>query len=85
MSAEVIGLYGPYEPERVRTNQKVIEELERLLEAAKSGDVVGLAGAYLHKDKFVSYSHAGVVNGYGILGGLECLKEKLLRISVPHE
>ncbi len=86
MSAEVVGLYGPYEPERRRPNQRVIEELERLLELARSGDIVGMAGSYLHRDNFVSYSHAGAVHGCGIIGGLESVKEKLLRgIAVPQE
>ena len=90
MSAEVVGLYGPYEPERRRPNQRVIEELERLLESARSGDIVGLAGSYLHRDNFVSYSHAGAVHGCGIIGndigGLESVKEKLLRgMAVPME
>ena len=77
MSAEVVGLYGPYEPERRRPNQRVIEELERLLESARSGDIVGMAGSYLHRDNFVSYSHAGAVHGCGIIRWkLESVKGK---------
>ncbi len=39
-----------------------------------------MAGTYVHKDKSVSYSYAGA--SYGMLGGIECVKERLLRIAL---
>lgn len=57
----------------------LVGELERLLDAARSGDIVGIAGSYMHADRLVSYSFAGVVGGFGVIGGLECLKERLVR------
>jgi hypothetical protein len=59
----------------------LIEELERLLEAARAGEIVGMAGTYVHRDKTVSYSDAGAIASYGMLGGLDCVKERLLRIA----
>ena len=57
----------------------LVGELERLLEAAKTGDIVGMAGSFIHADRLVSYSFAGAVGGFGLIGGLECLKERLVR------
>ena len=85
MSEKVVSLHGDYSPEAVQPNDTVVKELERLLEAARAGQLVGIAGAYLHRDKIVSYSYAGVAAGYSVLGGLECLKERLLRIVLSRE
>ena len=68
MSENVISLRGHFTPPSAEPNTTVIEELERLLEAAKAGEILGLAGAYIHKDKVVSYSYAGAVASYGMLG-----------------
>jgi hypothetical protein len=83
--AEVVSLHGTYQPPAVEPNQTVVEELERLLEAAKSGEIVGLAGSYMHKDKVVTYSYAGLVAGYSIVGGLSCLKDRLMRIIIARD
>lgn len=80
MSGNVISLHGTWEPQAAEPNSTVVDELERLLEAARAGEIVGLAGAYVHRDKLVSYSFAGAVAGYATIGGLECVKERLLRL-----
>jgi hypothetical protein len=85
MSEKVVALHGAYTSEETPANETVVKELERLLEAARAGQVVGIAGAYLHRDKQVGYSYAGIAAGYSILGGLECLKERLLRIILSRE
>ncbi|VFU07299.1 conserved hypothetical protein [Methylocella tundrae] len=85
MSENVISLRGQFTPPSSEPNATVIEELERLLEAARSGEILGLAGAYVHKDKVVSYSYAGAVASYGMLGGLDCVKERLLRIAMARD
>ena len=54
MSGNVIGLHGTWEPQPAEANATVVEELERLLEAARSGEIVGISGAYVHRDKLVS-------------------------------
>ena len=63
-------------------NATVVQELERLLEAASAGEIIGLAGSYMHKDKIVTYSYAGLVAGYSIVGSLSCLKERLMQYSI---
>lgn len=79
MTAEVVGLRGTFQPIAAEPDTRLIEEMERLLEAVKSGEVVGVAGVFLNKDKVVSYSYSGVIAGYGVLGGIDCLKQRLLR------
>jgi hypothetical protein len=83
--AEVVSLHGTYQPPIVEPNATVVQELERLLEAARAGEIVGLAGSYMHKDKVVTYSYAGLVAGYSIVGGLSCLKERLMQIIMARD
>ena len=80
MAAEVVSLKGAVPVADGKPIETVVRELERLLEAAKAGEVVGMAGAYQHKDRVVTYSYAGQVGGYSILGGLDCVKERLVRL-----
>jgi len=83
--AEVVSLHGTYQAQIHEPNQTVIEELERLLDAARSGEIIGLAGSYMHRDKVVTYSYAGLVAGYSIVGGLSCLKDRLMRIIMARD
>jgi hypothetical protein len=85
MSNYVISLRGQFTAPIAESNSTVVEELERLLEAARAGEIVGLAGTYVHRDKVVSYSYAGAVASYGMLGGLDCVKERLLRIAMAQD
>jgi hypothetical protein len=82
MSENVVALRGEFTPPQGVVNARLVEELERLLESAKSGEIVGMAGSYLHKDRQSSWSFAGVVGSYGLIGGLECAKERLLRLAL---
>lgn len=85
MSEKVVSLRGEFIFPPPQPNHTLIEEIERLLEAARAGEIVGMAGTYVHKDKAVSYSYAGAVASYGMLGGLECVKERLLRLALSKE
>ncbi|MGA3342359.1 MAG: hypothetical protein ABSD11_17520 [Methylocella sp.] len=85
MSEKVVSLRGNFNVPPAQPNNTLIEEIERLLEAARAGEIVGMAGTYVHKDKAVSYSYAGAVASYGMLGGLDCVKERLLRIALAKE
>ena len=49
------------------------------MQAARAGEIIGLAGSYVHRDKVVTYSFAGIVGSYGLIGGLDCVKERLVR------
>ena len=79
MSAEIVSLNGSVALPDAKPNETLVQELGRLLEAAKAGEIVGMAGAYQHNNRVITYSYAGHVGGYGILGGLDCLKERLVR------
>jgi hypothetical protein len=85
MSDKVVSLYGKYKPALVQPNIGLVRELERLLEAARSGEIIGMAGSYVHRDKVVSYSYAGAVGGYAAIGGLVCLKERLVRMALARD
>ena len=80
MADNVIALRGTIDVPSAKPNAHLVEELERLLEAARSGEILGMAGAYLHKEKGASYSFAGMVASFGLIGGLECAKARLLSI-----
>ena len=80
MSDNVVALRGEFQAPAAEVNERLIEEMERLLEAARCGEIIGMAGTYLHKDKGASYSFAGNVGAYSLLGGLECAKARLLSI-----
>ena len=85
MSAEVVGLHGVFAPVHHEPNPKLVEELERLLEAARAGEIVGLTGAYLHKEHGVSYSYAGAIGTFGMLGALDCLRERVRHIVMARD
>jgi hypothetical protein len=85
MSEKIVSLYGGQAVAAVAKNDTLVQELERLLEAARAGEIIGMAGTYLHKDKVVTYSYAGAVGGFGMLGGLDCVKERLLRIAMMQD
>jgi hypothetical protein len=81
MSGDVVSLHGA-QPIAPPPNQTLVKELERLLEAARSGEIIGMAGSYWHRNSTATYSYAGMVGSFAMLGGLECLKEKLVRLAV---
>jgi CO dehydrogenase/acetyl-CoA synthase delta subunit len=82
MSAEIVSLVGAVPLVEATPNETLVKELERLLTAARAGQIVGMAGAYQHHDRIITYSYAGAVGGYAVLGGLDCLKERLVRLAV---
>ena len=82
MSAEIVSLSGAVAEPQAKPNETLVQELERLLQAARAGQIVGLAGAYQHQDRVITYSYAGVIGGYAVLGGLDCLKERLVQLAV---
>jgi hypothetical protein len=85
MAAEVVSLNGAVALPDAKPNETLVQELERLLEAARAGEIVGMAGAYQHKDRVITYSYAGHVGGYGLLGGLDCVKARLLRLALASD
>lgn len=85
MSDNVVGLHGKWEAPRARVSAELVGELERLLAAAKAGEIIGLAGGYVHKNQTVSYSFAGRVGFYGLIGGLACLQQRLVRLMTARD
>jgi hypothetical protein len=81
MSEKIVGLHGAWRPTPPEPDKDVVAELERLLEAARAGEIVGFVGGFQHRDQ-VSWSYAGLIGGYGMLGALECLKERMLRMAL---
>lgn len=77
---EVKAIFGGPTGQR-EVNQMALEEAERLLEAVKAGEVVGFAVARMHSDQLTSYRVAGLVGGYGMIGGLEHAKAVVMRIN----
>jgi hypothetical protein len=67
-----------------RAVETVVEELEQLLEAARRGDIVGIAGAYQYRSGVVGYSYAGAAQGYAMLGGLECVRLRLAHQAIDN-
>lgn len=86
MAAQIVSLSGQAVSAEAalapKPNQVLVKELERLLEAARSGEIAGMAAACQHHDRTVSYSYAGSVGGFGLIGGLECLKERLVQLAL---
>ena len=78
MADNVVTLRGGRRLNASHPNESCIRELERLLDAAKAGEITGLAGAYKHQNGVVSFSYAGTVGGFAMVGGLESLKHDLL-------
>jgi hypothetical protein len=85
VAAEIVSLNGAVALPEAKPNETLVQELERLLEAARAGEIVGMAGACQHKDRVITYSYAGHVGGYGLLGGLDCVKARLLRLALAND
>jgi hypothetical protein len=60
--SNVVGLRGLAIADHRVPNKNVVESLEWLLEAAKSGEVSGIACAYDNSDKSTGFSRVGIVS-----------------------
>jgi len=61
----------------VTPHRAVIEELEFMLEAARSGEIVGIAGAVMHGDTSTSTRLVGMSNR-SLLGALVEVQHRLV-------
>ena len=84
MSGEVKPLFGglTYEREVV---ESAISALEAALDAARSGEVVGVAIAMLDYKAMGSYAMAGRIGGYSMIGALEMAKAELIAVNWDDE
>ena len=63
-------------------SDKLIETLESLLDRARSGEIIGFAGAVLQKDRTGTYWISGYTGGFSMLGALDCVRHRLVRIAM---
>lgn len=69
MSENVVSLNGAKAPPVVKEpHQGVINLLERMLQDARAGELVGLACAYQAPDWRAGYSIVGFVGGFSMVG-----------------
>lgn len=73
----MVPMWGGLVPATHEPREKVIEALERALEAAQSGEVQGVALACFHADGLSSHTLAGCVGSYGLIGAAQVLVHKL--------
>jgi len=68
-----------------KPDPECVEAVERLLERAKSGDVIGVAFVVGHYDGDNGAGWAGSVGGWGMIGALQCLIAKFTTTSVEQD
>lgn len=73
----VVSLFGDANPS-FEPDLHTISELERLLEAARSGEVVGLTGVASHRDNTTTEVYAGTYWLRQLLGSLEIIKARII-------
>jgi hypothetical protein len=80
MTDKVAPLFGglKYQPEVI---ESAVQTLEMALEAAKSGEIVGVAIAMLDCRGMGSYSIAGRIGGYSMIGALEMAKAEIIAVN----
>ena len=76
--SNVVGLRGQPIPQERIPDPKIIEYLEWLLEAAKSGEIQGFASVHVNSDETTGITRAGIHN-YGMVGRLQQLQRYTLR------
>lgn len=82
MSAEVVLLGGATIASQGNPDQAVVEEIEMLLEAARSGRITGITYAVDYTDNSNGCRHVGTY-GRGMVGALFCSVTRLARMMDP--
>ena len=62
-------------------NADYVQMLEDELERAKSGEATGGVLVTLHRDNAASFTCAGRVGGFGMVGAIEQAKQVLLEVN----
>ena len=76
---KVVPLHGGPVTGLAEVQDDVVTELEWLLEAAKSGELVGLAYSGVHADATTSNRYVGKMT-YGSVGGLTAVTARLVAL-----
>ena len=63
-----------------KPNDGCVAKLKELLERAEAGDITGIACATLHSDNTASYSIAGLIGPYSLLGASDMARSELADI-----
>jgi len=76
----VVSVFGG--PSGVReVNSAAVAALEALLEAARSGEVVGVGVSYLCFDGCASYRVAGSIGGWSFLGSVAAMQAEVCDVA----
>ena len=84
MTGKVKPLFGGLTYEREVIESTVVA-LEDALEAARAGEIIGVAIAMLYHKGIGGYSVCGRVGGYNMLGALEMAKAEIVAVNLDHE
>lgn len=68
-------------PPKTKPSQILIDELERLLERARSGDIIGGALAVIDASGISEYHIVGYSEGFALVGAATCMQAKLTDIA----
>jgi hypothetical protein len=79
----VVPLHGDVVPELRVPRESVVKLLEEALEAARSGELQGVALARLHADMQCSYGIAGVVGSFSLLGASHAMTASISDLVRP--
>lgn len=71
--AKIVSLRGGEIPPPLTPRPAVIEVLEKALEMARAGEVIGIAVVFVHSDDATSCSKKGAMSR-SMVGLMECLK-----------
>lgn len=74
-----LGMQGP--SIRKEPHEGCIKHLERLLQDARAGDIVGFTVTHMDPDGVAGYSIVGFVGGYNMLGAAQCVVGGLTDIN----
>lgn len=79
--ADLVSLNGNHVPGVREANERAVRAAEELLEACRSGDIVGFCVGQLHFDHIASFRVVGAVGGYGMVGALEQAKMEIILVN----
>jgi hypothetical protein len=66
---------------RSEPNQVLIDELERLLERARSGDLIGGALTVVDAGGVAEYHIVGYAGGFSMAGAVACMQARLVDVA----
>lgn len=82
MADKIVRLGGGEIPPPGKVDATLVRFLEDQLERARSGDIIGFAGATLGSKHQSTFWFAGTVGTFGMVGALECAKRKVMAVAM---